>query len=371
MQNLNILIIGGGIGGLCAAIALRQKGHKVEIIEKDPEWSVYGVGIIQQANVVRAVHQLGILDNYLDAGFGFDFVEMYRPDGQMVARIPAPKLAEGYPANVGINRPALHKVLGDAAINAGASIRLGVTAKGIEETEAGVHVVFSDGTEGEYDLVVGADGVMSDTRRKLFPDYPDLVFAGQAVWRYNLPRPKDMDALRAFEGEIGVGLVPLSEAECYMYVTTPEPDSPRYPVEGIAAKMREKLKNACPWIKQMAEQITDDEGVVYRPLSWHFKEGDWHKGRVVLLGDAVHGTTPHLGQGAGMAIEDGLVLADELEKHHDLETAFQAYRDRRYDRCKFIVDASVSVCDFQMGRRGPIDYAQLTRDMFAETAQPI
>lgn len=371
MNKQNILIIGGGIGGLCAAIALRKKNHDVEIIEKDPDWSVYGVGIIQQSNVVRAVHELGILDDYLDAGFGFDFVEMYRPDGQMVARIPSPKLAEGYPANVGINRPALHKVLGDSAKASGASIRLGVTATSIEETSGGVKVAFTDNTEQTYDLVVGADGVFSDTRQKLFPDYAQPEYVGQAVWRYNLPRPEDMDALRAFEGEIGVGLVPLSNEEMYMYVTTPEPGNPRYEVEGIAAKMRDKLKNAAPWIQELATQITDDEGVVYRPLGWHFKNDDWHKGRVVLLGDAVHGTTPHLGQGAGMAIEDGLVLADELEKNDDIESTFKAYRERRFDRCKFIVDASVSVCEFQMGRGAPIDYAQLTRDMFEATAKPL
>lgn len=159
MKDKTVLIIGGGIAGLTSAIALGQRGFRIEVIEKDPDWSVYGVGIIQQANVVRAVHQLGILDDYLDAGFGFNFVEVYKPDGEMAARIPVRPLVEGYPANVGIGRPALHKVLGDRAIAEGANVRLGVTAESIEDGGNKVSVDFSDGTSGEYDLVIGADGI--------------------------------------------------------------------------------------------------------------------------------------------------------------------------------------------------------------------
>ena len=86
--------------------------------------------------------------------------------------------------------------------------------------------------------------------------------------------------------------------------------------------MRSKLAHVPPDIAALREQITDDDGVVYRPLEWLFVEGPWHKGRVVLLGDAVHATTPHLGQGAGMAIEDSIVLAEELARHADVEAAF-------------------------------------------------
>src|SRR5690606_22737751 len=138
MQQLEILVIGGGIGGLTAAIALRAKGHAVTVIEKDPDWSVYGVGIIQQSNVIRAMKQLGLIDEYLAAGVGFDRVAVHAPDGTRVAEVPSPSLVEGYPANVGIGRPALHKVLGDRTIAAGADLRLGVTAQSLQDTGDGV-----------------------------------------------------------------------------------------------------------------------------------------------------------------------------------------------------------------------------------------
>ena len=125
MQNLNILIIGGGIGGLTSAIALRQQGHIVDVIERDPTWSVYGVGIIQQGNVIRAMTRLGLIDDYIEAGFGFDHVEIFIPTGVSVAKIPTPKLVPEYPSNVGIGRRALHKVLGDRAIGSGATVQIG------------------------------------------------------------------------------------------------------------------------------------------------------------------------------------------------------------------------------------------------------
>ncbi|WP_338240420.1 FAD-dependent oxidoreductase [Aurantiacibacter hainanensis] len=371
MKNLEILIVGGGIGGLTAAIALRRDGHGVTVIEKDPEWAVYGVGIIQQGNVLRAMKELGLLDDYMDAAVGFDFVAVHAPDGTQVAKVPSPRLVEGYPANVGIGRPALHKVLGDRTIAAGADVRLGVTAEAIEDDSEGVTVRFSDGSEGRYDIVIGADGVYSDTRQKIMPDAPKPEYTGQAVWRYNLPRPDDLDALHVYNGPTGVGLVPMSSDLMYMYVTTPEPGNPWYDRESLAGAMRDKLANTASPIRELAEQITDDDGVVYRPLEAMMLYGPWSEGRVVLLGDAVHATTPHLGQGAGMAIEDSIVLAEELARADTPEEAFAAYRERRFERCRYIVESSLAICHGQLGKGPAVDNHKATAEMFEVTAQPI
>lgn len=371
MQKLSVLIVGGGIGGLTSAIALCQRGFNVEIIEKDPQWSVYGVGIIQQANVVRAMDALGVVEDFIDAGFGFDFTEIYLPNGELAARIQSERLVENSPSQVGIRRTALQKVLADRAITEGAKIRLGIVVSELVDHGPQVSVSFSDGSEGTYDLVIGADGVNSQMRELLFPDAMELKFAGQAVWRYNLPKPKDMDALRAFEGKLGLGLVPMSDELMYIFVTTPEPDNPRYPEKGLAEVMRGKLRDAPPGIAEYVDQITEDSEVVYRPLAWHFLEGDWYKGNVVLIGDAAHGTTPHLGQGAGMAVEDSLVLAEELAQSSSIIEALTSYQKRRYDRCKYIVNSSVAICRGQTGKGPLVNYPKATMDMFVETAKPL
>ena len=371
MDNCNILIIGGGIGGLTSAIALRRQGFGVTVIERDPDWSVYGVGIIQQSNVLRAMDHLGLLEEYVAAGAGFDTVEVFAPDGTKVARVPSPRLVDGYPANLGVGRPALHKVLGDRTIASGAEVRLGITATEIDDRGDRVDVTFSDGTQGSFDIVVGADGVYSQIRALLFPDAPGPRYTGQAVWRYNLPRPEGMDALQAYNGPTGVGLVPISPSLMYMFVTTAEPDNPRYPRDGLAAAMRAKLAGCSPAIQALAGHIVDDSAVVYRPLEGMMLDGPWNKGRIVLLGDAVHATTPHLGQGAGMAIEDSIVLAEELVRHDDPESAFRAYQDRRHDRCRYIVEKSLEICMGQLGKGPPIDNHKATAEMFAMVSQPV
>jgi 2-polyprenyl-6-methoxyphenol hydroxylase-like FAD-dependent oxidoreductase len=332
MRPQQILIIGGGIGGLTSAIALGAKGHRVTVIEKEAEWKVYGVGITQQSNVVRAMAHLGVIGDYLEAGFGFDFVEVWLPDGTRAARIPSPKLVEGLPANVGIGRRAVHDVLLRRARMAGAEVQ---------------------------------------TRKMLFPDAPAPEFTGQGVWRHNFPRSADMDCLQASEGAIGIGLAPLSATTMYMFATTPEPGNPFYPDDQLAAAMRGKLAGVAQHLAALKEQIVDNDEVVYRPLEWLFLTGSWHRGRVVLLGDAAHATTPHLGQGAGMAIEDAIVLAEEIDRHDTPEAAFCAYHSRRFERCRYIVEASLAICRGQLGQGPRIEQAKAARDMLEIVSQPI
>ncbi len=371
MRTAKILIIGGGIGGLTAAIALRQRGFAVDLLEKQPRMTVYGVGIIQQANVLRAVNALGILDAYVNAGFGFDHVYVLIESGQLVAKVEAPRLVEGYAANLGISRRALHQVLTDKAIELGAHLDFGFTTTRLEDMGSKVIAHFERQAPKSYDVVVAADGIYSATRADLFPAAPKPEFTGQSVWRYNFPRPKEVDGLFAYSGRVGVGLVPLSQSEMYMFVTTPEATSERPPREGLARGMSDRLDGACPAISALASQISDDAAVVYRPLEWVFLKGPWHQGRIVLIGDAVHSTTPHLGQGAGMAIEDALVLADELASASDVEEAFEAYHARRYERCEYIVEKSKAICYGQLGKGPFVDPAPATREMFDMVARPI
>jgi prepilin-type processing-associated H-X9-DG protein len=371
LKQLEVLVIGGGIGGLTTAIALLSDGHKVTVIEKDPTWSVYGVGIIQQSNVVRAMEQLGLLGKYVEAGFGFNQVEIFLPNGERAAVIDSPSLVPGQPANIGIGRRALHKILGDSALAAGADIKLGLTVQQFDPHAAGVNVGFADGSRSSYDIVVGADGLYSATREAIFPDIASPEFTGQSVWRYNFPRADDVNNLCVYEGAVGIGLVPLSDELMYIYVTTQEDGNPRYPKDGLAAAMRSKLAGTCPRIAALADQITDNDEVVYKPLEWLLVEDHWHNGRIVLLGDAAHATTPHLGQGAGMAVEDSIVLAQEIARAETPEAAFQAYYNRRIDRCRYIVERSRAICYGQIGRGELIEQGAATFEMTQRVAQPI
>ncbi|MCA0871515.1 FAD-dependent monooxygenase [Seohaeicola saemankumensis] len=372
MKLGSILIVGGGIGGLTAAIALRRKGYPVEIIEKDADWTVYGVGIIQQFNVLRAMASLDLIDAYLDKAFGFDRTALFAPDGSQIAAFDTPRLAgPDYPSNAGIKRTDLQRVLADRAQELGAMVRLGLTVDQMADDGTCVDVAFSDGSTGRYDIVIGADGVYSQTRAQILPDAPAPRYTGQWVWRYNMTKPSDLDGIHVYYGRCNAGLVPLSEDLMYIFLLSQEEPGMKLAVEGSAAAMRARAAGAAPRIAELTGQITDDAGVVGRPLEVIFLEGDWHKGRVVLLGDAVHGATPHLAQGAGMAIEDAIVLAEELETADTADAAFTAYRARRFKRAEFIATNSVRLGDAQMGKIEPIDAGEVNRQTIALVAEPI
>jgi 2-polyprenyl-6-methoxyphenol hydroxylase-like FAD-dependent oxidoreductase len=165
----------------------------------------------------------------------------------------------------------------------------------------------------------------------------------------------------------------MSDDLMYMFFVTEEPEGMILKPEGAAEEMRSRAAklapaNLMPWV----DQITDDAGVVARPMEVVFLEDDpWHKGRIVLIGDAVHASTPHLAQGAGMAIEDGLVLADELAKADTPEAAFEAYRARRYKRVSHVSKVSVAMGDSQMGKGPKLDMEKVIGETIGLMAQPI
>ncbi len=368
------LIVGGGIGGLTAGIAMRRRAIPVEIIERDPDWTVYGVGIIQQMNVIRAMDDIDVLDAYLSRAYGFDRTTLFAgPAGRKEAEFDAPRLAgPQYPSNAGIRRTDLQKVLADKAAEVGAHVRLGITVDKMNDDGEGVDVHFSDGSTGRYDIVIGADGVFSQTRGMILPDAPKPRYTGQWVWRYNLPRPQDVEGIHIFAGPCNAGLVPISADLVYMFLLSEEPEDFVLPAQGSAAAMRQRgARMAPPQIAEKLDQITDDASVVARPLEVIFLDGDWHRGRVVLLGDAVHAATPHLAQGAGMAIEDALVLADEIEKGETPVEVFAAYRARRMPRVEHVVKTSIMIGDAQMGKIPPVNVGELTGKTIGMMAQPI
>lgn len=376
-MNKKVLIVGGGIGGMCAAIGLRRNNVTVDMVELNPNWADIsahgGTGIIQQANVVRAMAQLGIAKEFLAAGFPYNKTRSYDTQGNLLQEIAAPRLAgHDYPAMLGISRPALHVVLYNAAQAAGTHIKVGTTVNRIQQSAASVSVGFSDGSEGNYDCVIGADGLYSKVRPMVFGEQYVPVYQGQAVWRYNLPRPAEMDCLATQIGpNSNAGVCPMTQDTMYLFLTSNEPGKPRMPEDKLAELMRERLQGYGGFIAQLRDKITDSSKVVYRPLESVLVPNPWYRGRVALIGDAAHGATPHLGQGAGMAIEDGVVLAEELSKDQPIEKAMNRYMERRWERAKFIWETSVGICQSEVAGKKDIDRPGLIRKMLEVTSAPI
>lgn len=344
-----VLVIGGGIGGLTAAAALRQQGIQVDLVELQKEWTVYGVGIIQPNNTLRALAQIGVADACVEQGFAFGGWRICDPQDNLLIDEPSSNAADPrYPPVNGIRRIALHNILLAAAQRSGAMTMLGRTAEILSNGPDAVHVRFSDGEEARYDIVIGCDGVNSQTRQSLFPAAPTPRFVGQAVFRYTLPRPANLDRGHMFFGRnTKAGLVPMSPTLMYMLLNA-EADESFLPPETLADEMRARLSEYGGTIGRLRDQIVDPAAVVYRPMTSMVLEDPWWKGRTILIGDAAHPPTPHLAQGAAMAIEDAVLLAELLGAGDDVEDVFRAFMARRFSRAKYIVDSSAQICTWEL-----------------------
>jgi 2-polyprenyl-6-methoxyphenol hydroxylase-like FAD-dependent oxidoreductase len=369
-----VLVVGGGIGGLSAAVALRRAGVEVDLVEINTSFKVYHVGIIVQGNFIRAMKELGIADQAVAVGYPQAGVQFKDIHGNLVADIPGIPLAGNqYPSDLGMARPALHGVLTEAARASGANLKVGLTFETIVQSADAVDVTFTDGGRGRYDLVVGADGLRSKVRTTFFPEAPAPRFTGQGVWRYNVPRPSDVTRTFMCMGLEGgkCGFVPLTKTTGYVILVQSEPGNPRHPPDRLADIMRGRLAACTGLMAKLRDQITDSSQVVYRPLEAVFVPAPWHRGRVLLIGDAAHATTPHLGQGAAQAVEDAVVLGQLFAQNLPMEQLLATFMQRRYERCKFIFESSLQIGEWEQRPTPDADPAALTRRMLEVVAQPI
>ncbi|MFH5823157.1 FAD-dependent monooxygenase [Georgenia sp. AZ-5] len=344
-----VLVIGAGVGGLAAAAALGQRGVAVDVVEVREDEHVLGVGINQPGNSLRALDALGVLEDVLAVGFPYDGNDYRDWNDERIVLVPS-SLGDGrVPANCALTRKELHTILHAAADAAGASVTYGVTVEALEERDDSVAVTLSNGDVGVYDLVVAFDGVRSPMRRRLFGDAFEPVHTGSSVWRLQLPRPADVTRTTLWQGDlVKGGVIPLSAESMYMLLVTREPGNPRHAPEDFGELLRERLAGFSGLLADIRESITSSQGIVYSPLVEVQVPLPWHKGRVIVLGDAVHTAVPHLTQGAGMALEDAVVLADEVTRDRPIEESLVAVEALRYPRVDLVFNASHAILEAEM-----------------------
>ena len=221
-----VLIVGAGIGGLAMAIALRERGIAVDIVELESR--VLGLGITLTGTTLRALDVVGLATAAAQQGFGFDFFLVSDGAGKLQAKNPLPPARAGLPAAVGIKRPLFANIMTEAAEAGGASIRYGLTVEAIEQDDAAVSVRFTDNTTEHYDLVVGADGVFSGVRKRVFGEAYEPTYVGQGVYRFMTERHPSIDQLQVFVGpKLKAGFIPLSDDSMYLFTTMSYPPHTR------------------------------------------------------------------------------------------------------------------------------------------------
>ena len=327
---MRVVIAGAGIGGLAAAIAFRRAGHETVVLERAPRLEAVGAGITLFGNATRALGLLGVRDAIAARGAPAQRSAIMTADGAELSELPA-DLLDGA---VAVHRADLQAAL---AAEAG-EVRLAAEVTSVEQDRHGVTARTSDGAVEHGDLLVGADGLQSRVRDAVAEARPR--YAGYTAWRGISPVAIEPGRLTESWG-VGerFGLVDIGRDRTYWFATKNavegEPEEP-------GGRRAEILRRFGGWhepIDTVVKAAEDD--VVLRNDVYYLPPLErWSNGRVVLLGDAAHATTPGVGQGAAMAIEDAVVLVQSVAGGRDLGAAFAAYETLRRRRTQNVLKMS-------------------------------
>ncbi|HTY71614.1 MAG TPA: FAD-dependent monooxygenase [Actinomycetes bacterium] len=349
----NVLVVGAGAAGSAVAILLAESGVAVDVAEIKPDVAALGSGITLQGNALRVLDQLGVYDECATHGYGFDVTGIRAPDpqGTILAEIVDAKTGgPKYPATMGMFRPELARILVRRATSLGATFRFNTTVNELVQDEGGVDVHFSDGQTGRYDLVVGADGIRSWTRRLLGIPL-ETRSLGMGIWRVFAPRPASVTRTDlTYGGRCYIaGYCPTSEDSLYAYLVEDAQDrSTLSPQESLEVVRDLAASYGGPWV-EIRESLSDPDQINYTWFEHHLLEAPWNRGRVVLIGDAAHTCPPTIAQGAAMAFEDAAVLAELLVARDKLDDElWTAFTDRRIPRARTVVEGSVQVAEWQL-----------------------
>jgi 2-polyprenyl-6-methoxyphenol hydroxylase-like FAD-dependent oxidoreductase len=277
----------------------------------------------------------------------------------------------GVPGSGGTTRPGLHRILAARVHAGGTQVRLGLTVDALREQDGGVEVTFSNGEVGWYDLVIGADGVSSRVRQLIMPDAPKPEYTGQSAWRVTLDRPAEVDRRTYFlGGPLKVGLTPVSKTSMYLFALEKGPKVFRKD-DGLYKTLAQLLEGYGGIVKTIREGLDETSQIVFRPLEAFYLPAPWYRGHVLLLGDAAHPTTPQLASGAGMAVEDALVLADEMARAADVMAALAAFMSRREERCRLVVESSIEIGRLEQARAPVAEQTAVVQRALRKLMEPM
>ena len=373
MSVSRVLIVGGGITGCVAAIALAQRGVEVELAEIRDEWGGAGHGITLQGNALRSFQIIGVWDEVLAHGYPFDRVRLSRADGSPIVEVPTPPTGgPELPPTLGSLRSDLQRILVAAVYAAGIRVRLGVTIAQWSNHPSGLDVSFTDGTSGRYDLVVGADGIRSAIRSRLGIDTAPKP-TGMSIWRVLAERSAQMTCSELFyEGaRYKAGYSPISPTRVYAYLL--DADTPQAGPGGRkpGAVLRERAAGYAGRWGPIRDAITDDTPVNYQRIESLLVDDPWYRGRVVLIGDAVHACPPLIAQGAAMCTEDAIVLAELVTGSGPVEQALKEFMRRRMARVRMVVENSLLLADWEIHPDTPgADPAKIMATTLAALQEP-
>jgi 2-polyprenyl-6-methoxyphenol hydroxylase-like FAD-dependent oxidoreductase len=317
-----VLVVGGGIAGLATSRALLRQGIECDLVERAAGWSHPGAGMYLPANSVRALGALGLQTALLERAYEITRQRFLDHRGRLLLDVDLPAVWGAVGPCLAIGHGDLHEILRE-----GIPVRAGTTVRALHADGPLVGAILDDGSTEDYDLVVGADGVRSWVRSTVFVETAPR-FVGQASWRFLVD---GLPEISSWTVRLGRGkaflTIPLGQGRMYCYadVTAQGPDDP---TGGDPGKLAELFGDFDEPVRAIVRSlVAAGDPPYFSPIEQVVQE-PWVAGRVVLVGDAAHAMSPNMAEGAGMALEDALVLAETIAAGNPLE-AFEARRRPR------------------------------------------
>jgi FAD-dependent urate hydroxylase len=333
--GLRILVVGAGIAGLGVARALRQRGFTTDVVEREPVWTHDGAGIYLPGNAARALRALGLESAVAERGSLITHQRLLDHRGRLLAEISLDDLWGDVGPCIALHRADLHEVL--ASHGDPVAVRMDVSVTRLDQQADSVTVEFGEAGTDRYDLVIAADGVHSVVRDHA--GWDDAVRPlGQLAWRFVTECPPELAAWTVLLGrDVTFLAVPIGRGEVYCYCDTPSEGTPRLEGDEVKGRLGELLTGFAAPVPAILDTLDPDDTVHVAPIEEVMLDG-WSRGSVLLIGDAAHATSPNMAEGAAMALEDGLVLAESLASGGGIAQTAARFQARRRPRTRWVLE---------------------------------
>ena len=332
---MRILIVGAGIAGLALARAFELRGITVDIVERRDTLRAPGAGLYLPGNATRAIDQLGLLPELRSHVVPIKRQLFLDSKGREVFGVDVDEVWHRAGACLSTRRSDLQDILQRSLRRTNLRYSRGLTSLRQPSPDS-CEVTFEDGEQATYDLVIGADGINSSVRSLVISDRPPQ-YAGYQCWRFITRNTSKINCWTVMlGGDRTLLAIPLSQSDVYVYADLVVADgaSPRGVDVSRLRSIFAGFDGPVTPLLNAADRQTDIHFGLIEQLRLH----NWVKGRVVVMGDAAHASSPSMAEGAGMAMEDALVLAEEIHSKADIDTALRSYQLRRQERANWVQD---------------------------------